>query len=88
MIHLILNLKEIAITTLHGTHFFDWSDLYLFTAFRQNVFFKNFYLNFPLKPLFLSHSSSLERPTLASRVPLFLLGHFPTNECEISNFCL
>ena len=30
----------------------------------------------------------LERPTLASRVPLFLLGHFPTNECEISDFCL
>ena len=30
----------------------------------------------------------LERPTLASRVPLFLLGHFPTKECEISNFCL
>ena len=26
--------------------------------------------------------SLLERPTLASRVPLFLLGHFPTNECE------
>ena len=20
--------------------------------------------------------------------PLFLLGHFPTNECEVSNFCL
>ena len=32
--------------------------------------------------------TSLERPTLASRVPLFLLGHFTTNECEISNFCL
>ena len=31
---------------------------------------------------------SLERPTLASRVPLFLLGHFQTNECEISDFCL
>ena len=31
---------------------------------------------------------SLERPTLASRVPLFLLGHFLTNECEISDFCL
>ena len=30
----------------------------------------------------------LERPTLASRVPLFLLGHFLTNECEISDFCL
>ena len=30
----------------------------------------------------------LERPTLASRVPLFLLGHFPTNECEISDFCV
>ena len=30
----------------------------------------------------------LERPTLASRVPLFLLGHFPTNECEISDFLL
>ena len=30
----------------------------------------------------------LERPTLASRVPLFSLGHFPTNECEISDFCL
>ena len=29
----------------------------------------------------------LERPTLASRVPLFLLGHFLTNECEISDFC-
>ena len=32
------------------------------------------------------HEALLERPTLASRVPLFLLGHFPTNECEISNF--
>ena len=30
----------------------------------------------------------LEQPTLASRVPLFLLGHFLTNECEISDFCL
>ena len=30
----------------------------------------------------------LERPTLASLVPLFLLGHFSTNECEISDFCL
>ena len=30
----------------------------------------------------------VERPTLASRVPVFLFGHFPTNECEISNFCL
>ena len=29
-----------------------------------------------------------ERPTLALHVPLFLLGHFPTNECEISDFCL
>ena len=28
------------------------------------------------------------KPTLASRVPLFLLGDFPTNECEISDFCL
>ena len=32
--------------------------------------------------------SKLGRPTLASRVPLFLLGHFPTTECEISDFCL
>ena len=32
--------------------------------------------------------ASLERQTLASRVPLFLLVHFPTNECEISDFCL
>ena len=32
--------------------------------------------------------SLLERLALASRVPLFLLGHFPTNECEISDFCL
>ena len=31
---------------------------------------------------------SLEQPTLASFVALFLLGHFPTNECEISDFCL
>ena len=23
-----------------------------------------------------------------SHVPLFLLGHFPPNMCEISNFCL
>ena len=30
----------------------------------------------------------LERSTLASRVSLFLLCHFPTNECEISDFCL
>ena len=30
----------------------------------------------------------LERPTFASRVPLFLLGNFPTNECEVSDFCL
>ena len=35
-----------------------------------------------------SSSRLLERPTLALRVPLFLLGHFPTNECEISNFWL
>ena len=34
------------------------------------------------------HATSLERSTLASHVPLFLLDHFPTNECEISNFCL
>ena len=27
-------------------------------------------------------------PTLASHIPLFLLGHFPTNECKISDFCL
>ena len=33
-------------------------------------------------------NSLLERPTLASRVLLFLLGHFQTNECEISKFCL
>ena len=32
-------------------------------------------------------SRYLERPTLASRVPLFLLGHFLTNECETSDFC-
>ena len=30
----------------------------------------------------------LARPTLASHVSLFLLGHFPTNECKISDFCL
>ena len=30
----------------------------------------------------------LERPTIASRVSLFLLGHFQTNECEILDFCL
>ena len=33
-------------------------------------------------------TSSLERPTLASRVALVLRDHFPTNECEISDFCL
>ena len=27
----------------------------------------------------------IERPTLASRVFLFLLGYFQTNECEISD---
>ena len=36
----------------------------------------------------LHHCPLLERPMLASPVPLFLLGHFPTNECEISDFCL
>ena len=30
----------------------------------------------------------LEQPTLALRVPLILLGHFPTNECEELDFCL
>ena len=30
----------------------------------------------------------LEGPTLALHVPWFLLGHFPTNECKISDFCL
>ena len=30
----------------------------------------------------------LEQPTLASRVSLFLLDHFSTNECEIADFCL
>ena len=30
--------------------------------------------------------SFLERPTLASRVPWFLLVHFQTNECEVSDF--
>ena len=29
----------------------------------------------------------LERPTLASRIFLFLLGYFQTSECEISDFC-
>ena len=33
-------------------------------------------------------NSLLERPTLESRVPLFLLGHFQTNEGKISDFCL
>ena len=33
-------------------------------------------------------SRYLERPTLASRVPLILLSHFSNNECEISDFCL
>ena len=28
------------------------------------------------------------RSRVASRVPLFLLDHFPTNESEISDFCL
>ena len=32
--------------------------------------------------------SLLEQPTLASCVPLFLLSHFQTNECEILDFCL
>ena len=43
------------------------------------------------KPEGLKHTkllALLERPTLASRVPLFLLGHFLTNECEISDCCL
>ena len=31
---------------------------------------------------------SLERRTLASSVPLFLLGYFLTNECQILDFCL
>ena len=30
----------------------------------------------------------LEQSTIASRVSLFLLGHFQTNECEFSDFCL
>ena len=29
---------------------------------------------------------SLEQPTLALRVPLFLLRHFQTDECEVSDF--
>ena len=33
-------------------------------------------------------SRSLERPTLALRVPLFLFVDFQTNECEVSDFCL
>ena len=30
----------------------------------------------------------LERPTFVLCVPLSLLGRFPTNECEVSDFCL
>ena len=35
-----------------------------------------------------TYNTLIERPTFASPVPLFLLGHFPANECEISDFCL
>ena len=35
----------------------------------------------------LSSSLFLERATLVLRVPLFLLGHFQTNESEALDFC-
>ena len=42
-----------------------------------DIFFLNLHLIFV----------SLERPTLATHVFQFLLGHFQTNECEVSYFC-
>ena len=58
-----------------------------FPAYSMNIYHSLICLNFNES----SHQDFLiwllERPTLASRVPLFLLRHFSTNECEISDFC-